>query len=272
VKRDFIIGSMYGLSGLDVEHFEVDRRQLPIVGNAAEALSLARALAFGTNHLLINISAICKQTLSFIIGKRTLALQSGVVLDQLLTLLPSEVAATASIQMIHSLRDDQLARIGRGGLLAMRDAAARSSEAENRVALDRLDAELLRRGRMPSCEVGRTVILGEETGASSLQLAAQRLIESQAIARGKVVIVYPYRPGIDHDLAMSHVEIQLRRSLDRRLWKIVEEAGPSNRIPMDARVLTEPADNRLLHWAQTVVRSWALRAWSQQGIRRGEAA
>lgn len=271
-KRDFIIGSMYGLSGLDVDHFETDRRQLPVVDSAEEAFSIASFLAFGTNPgVNIDVSSICKETLSFITHRRVASVQSGVVLDRLLSLLRSEIAGTVAIQLVHSLREDHLGKIGRGGLLAMRDAAAAVDEAESAIAIRRLDAELARRGPLHFREIEGTLVIGDETRPSAIEFAAKRIRRDHPAPRSKVVVVYRYRPGIDHDLAIAHVRVQIRRSLDRRLWKVVEDVGQANVFTLDERILRQEVSGGLIHSFEALLRSWFPRSLSQRTISRGEA-
>jgi hypothetical protein len=225
-QRDFIIGSLHGLgTPALVELTPSTEQTLPAALEQLEAAAADVAVGVSVGGtVLYDVERTFRKLRDLVMAYGASPATMGVLVDRALGALPRSPAADVAIKLVGSLREDQLAQIGRAGILALRDATCLAPAEEGEAALNTLDAELERRAPEAWRQVGTNWIIADGTAEGTLEAAAERVERMQANSRlagaleGLAVMVVPSDDCLtDRGVLLAHLKAAARRELDPRI-------------------------------------------------------
>jgi hypothetical protein len=256
MKRDFIISSLHNIpegvleDECDLPRIFGDVLRPEDADQVAERL-LAPHRIGGTYHFDRTQKAFRELVARSQLGPAQLAL----VIDRALALLPRSACATVAIQVALSLREDHFAKIGRGGLLSMRDAACLADAEECDAALRRIDEEIERRSYSNEA-VGGALLVADGVSERAVEAAEMRLSEMMSRPRladalgGMLVVLVPRsEKSTPRSVLLAHLALQAQRQLDPTLAQAMNAKPPYEVSWLDeARVIAEALPERV--WAR----------------------
>lgn len=257
-KRDFIISSEYRVGPVE----EAEQGRGP--STPAEARAFAeRTVLRHVVHGIFDVARLQRALGDFISTGLCSPSAVALVVDRVLELLPREACTLMAIGLATSLRADQFDRVGRGGLLALQDAARLAEPWEADLAVTCLDEALERQGALLFGTRGAVTVIAQAPAARIDAVAAwaERIVRGRhtsAEASGIAVLLAHAKDATPRDLMIAHLKLQAERAFDQSLWISLSQVDEKNILLVDERHFVSPAAH-LLASTRTVLRAMAAR-------------